>query len=418
MIPCKVLLLLIGIQFFLLHNVNLFAQDQPYWVKHATIPDANKYYFGIGYSDRSRSEADDKARIEFSKMIEVDVISKTEYELKEKNYKLDDRYKVESRVLANMKLKGIAIHERWQNTATGQYYSLIKYEKDEYENILISDIRREINLLSEQLRSQEKKAAEELRHKQEMDKINEEKARAEMESQRRKEILNAEKKRRRSERESLIFQEYQHFYKKPIPPFLIDISNAIVGFPENQVILKPTLYPFSFIQANYNHNWSYLGFSFGLYWNNKELQLQDAHLKLKIFRDHYGIYPIAIAIGLVQYSKNISNFSDLSAIKPGVTPSLYTNASIPQLYSHTTLYLDARKISFGIQYHPFFEHFAGKLYVLVQNDMIFMKEFRNRFNDRFLVQPGIGFEVVPGALFLLFSYEDNEFITLTLDYKF
>ncbi|MDK2976704.1 MAG: hypothetical protein PWP06_1179 [Candidatus Marinimicrobia bacterium] len=43
--------------------------QQPYWVREMKIEDPEACYFGIGMSKESRENADDKAQVEFSKML-------------------------------------------------------------------------------------------------------------------------------------------------------------------------------------------------------------------------------------------------------------------------------------------------------------------------------------------------------------
>ncbi len=210
---------------------------------------------------------------------------------------------------------------------------------------------------------------------------------------------------------------YKLFYEKPVAPYLINFQNAEVGYKHHEFIFKPTIAPLNFIQANYNYYTEYLGFSLGLYWKNKKIEEQDLLIKFRILKERFGIYPIALAIGIVQYSYNISNFSNSNEIEWGVSPSVMMNISFPQIYSTASLSADIRKISFGLQYFPFFENLNGKISLILQSDFIFMEEYEDRFGNNFILQPGLSFEVIQNSVLLIISYEDNEFVTLTFDFK-
>lgn len=396
---------------------NISAQDKPYWVVHETVENPEQYYFGVGVSSRSKEEADNDAYVNFSKMIEVKVQSMTEIFIEENQDIIKDGMINKSRIESDVKLKGVSITARFRDEQAGIFYSLIKYERSAYEEMVKRGIEQEVEELKAKYSAEEQKKQEELRHSAEMAKLKENETREKMEREKREEYLEEQKKQRRIERERFITEHYKTFIDTPVPAFLIDIQNAELEQKKHEVILKPTVYPLSFIQANYNFYGKYLGFALGFYWQDKKLQCQDAQIKLRLFKDRYDAYPIALAIGLVQYSYHLSNFSDVNSIRGSVTPALYANVSLPQLANHISLFVDRRKLSISIQYFPFFEYFKGKLSMLAQNDLVFLKAFRNRFNNNFIVQPGLGFEVIPNSFQLMFSYEDNEFVTMTINLK-
>ena len=153
------------------------------------------------------------------------------------------------------------------------------------------------------------------------------------------------------------------------------------------------------------------------YWRNNKVQQKDFQIKLRILKENFGIYPIALAVGIVQYSNAISNFSNFDNIEWGVSPSFMFNISFPQIYSTTSFTLDRRKTSLGFRYFPFFNYLNGKVSLILQSDFIFMNEYKDRFGNRVILQPGLNFEVIPNSLFIMLSYEDNEFATITLDFK-
>lgn len=396
----------------------LSAQTIPYWAENETVRNPDQYYFGIGISQDSKSEADQQAFVQFAQMIELKVQSITETYLKESGGEIEDVIIDQAKIQTDVKLKGITVSERFYNEEKGIYYSLIQYERDEYEQMVKEQLRKEVEMLREKNIAEEKKKREELRHQKEMEQLKTEEERARMEEERKQEILERQKKQRRMERERFFNTHYRTFYEKPPTPFFFDFQSAVMAEHSNQIVLKPSVYPLSFTQANYNLYTKYLGFSLGAYWVDRKLELQDFQIKLQLLNDRYGVYPIALSVGIVQYATAISDFDDVDVIQGSVSPSLLANISIPQLYGQAALAVDRRKLSVALQHYPLFDYFNGKIALILQNDLYFLKSYRNRFNDDFLLQAGINFEVIPRAMFLMFSYEDNEFLVLTIDYRF
>ncbi len=407
------------IAFLLLFSVTmLFAQTIPYWVKNETVRNPDQYYFGIGISQNSKSEADQEAFVQFAQMIELKVQSITETYLKESGDDIEDVIIDQAKIETEVKLKGITVNERFFDEETGIYYSLIQHKRDAYERMVKEQLRKEVEMLREKNIAEEKKKREELRHQKEMEQLKVEEEHAKMEEERKREMLEQQKRRRRSERERFFNTQYKAFYEKPPTPFFFDFQSAVMSTRRNQFVLKPSVYPLSFTQANYNLYTKYLGFSLGAYWVDRKLELQDFQIRLQLLNERYGVYPIALAVGIVQYATEISDFDDVDVIQGSISPSLLANISVPQLYGHAALAVDRRKLSVALQHYPLFDYFNGKIALILQNDLYFFKSYRNRFNDDFLLQAGINFEVVPEALFLMFSYEDNEFLVLTIDYRF
>ena len=402
--------------FTLFHSSFLFAQ--PYWVNNKTIENNTQYYFGIGISDISEVVADDAAYINFGKMIEIKVQSTTERFLEENKSGITDITINSTKIESDVKLRGITITERFYNDDSNTFYSLIKYSISAYEKILKRELNNEIKILKERNKNKEEKIKEDARHSAEISKIEAAESISLMEREKREDDLKQKEEARRIEHEKFMQEHYKLFYEKPVSPYLIDFQNAEVGNKSHELVLKPTIAPLNFIQANYSFYTEHLGFSLGLYWKNKKIEEQDLLIKLRILKEKFGIYPIAIAVGVVQYSYNISDFTNKDDIKWGVSPSVMMNISFPQIYSTASFSVDRRKLSFGLQYFPFFEKLNGKISLVLQSDYIFMEEFEDRFGNNFILQPGLKFEVIQNSVLLMISYEDNEFVTLTFDFKF
>ena len=94
------------------------------------------------------------------------------------------------------------------------------------------------------------------------------------------------------------------------------------------------------------------------------------------------------------------------------------NLSIPQLYLHSSVFVDSRTLALGFNYYPLFNQFQGKLELILQSELIFDPDYRTRFDNQFLFQPGVRFAVDPDFFKIMVSYERNEFITFTFDLMF
>ncbi len=404
----------ITILFLLVQSTSLLAQ--PYWVVNKSIENQDEFYFGIGHSEISEIASDESAYIHFSKMIEVQVQTTTERFIEENESEISNITINSTKIESDVELRGITITERFYDEESNIFYSLIKYTVSDYEKILKRELNSEIIILKEKNRNEEARKAEEIRHSAEIDKIYEAESQSAMEKEAAEDKLKQQEAERRLEHEKFMLNHYKAFYEKPILPYLITSQNAEVGINNHEFIFKPTIAPFNFIQASYNYYTEYLGFSLGLYWKNNKIEEQDFQIKLRIFKDKFGVYPIALAVGVVQYSRNISNFSDYKKIEWSVSPSVMMNVSFPQIYSTVSFSIDRRRTSFGLQYFPFFEQLNGKISLILQTDYIFMDDYKDRFGKNLIFQPGLRFEVIKNSVSLMISYEDNEFTTITLDF--
>ena len=398
------------------HQSSLLAQ--PYWVINNSIENHEQYYFGIGSSDISEKAADEEAYVRFGKMIEIKVKSTTEILLEENKSGITDIIVNKTQIESDVKLRGITITERFYDEDNNTFFSLIKYEVSSYEKILKRELNSEIEIQIEEHKNEEKHKLENVRHSEEISKIEEAELISRLENEQREINLKLKEEKQKLENEKFMRDYYKSFYDKTVNPYLIDVQNAEVGANNHQLSIKPTLTPLSFIQANYSYYTKYMGFSLGFYWKNKRMEEQDFQIKLRVFKENFGIYPITLALGVVQYSYNISDFSNIEEAKWGVSPSLMMNVSFPQFSNVTSLYIDSRKMSLGLLYYPFFEYFDGKIGIILQSDIIFNPNFQNCFGDNLILQAGLKFEVIKNGLLLLISYEDNEFIAVGFDFEF
>ena len=382
-----------------------FAQqnDPPEWVKEGTISNRSGLYFGIGSSVKSSDDADNDARSEFSKMISVTVASLTERHLSETDNRISERYKSELTVESHLELRGITISERYYDEEKKIHYSLIKYSHREYETNFKKQLALEITRLEA-----------ELAHQNELARVAAEEERNEIQRKADADALALEQQKAKEKRHRVIRQTRGAFLKLAAPVQLLDIENAEIASKMNRFSISPTLSPFGVLRGEYTFSWKLLSFSAGVSTQNNKLALQDLRLKFQVLSSDRGIYRSAFAIGVNQFSHNVSSF-DIDNV--GFSIFVAGNVSIPQMYSFASLYADIRKVSAGLTYLPLFDFFTGKLSVILQTELIFNKNYHNRFDDSFILEPGIRFAVVPDAFNMMISYEDNEFVTFSFDFS-
>jgi len=243
---------------FYLFLTTTFVFAQPYWVINKSVENDEQYYFGIGYSSISELKADEHAFINFGKMIELKVHSTTEILLEENNLEISNKTVNSTKIESSVKLKGITITERFYDKENKQFFSLIKYTIAEYEDILKRELNSEIAILKEKNKNEEAKREENFRHIEEISKLAETEAISRIEKEKREDNIKAAEEEQRLKHERFMLNHYKLFYEKPVSPYLITTQNAEVGVKPHEFVLKPTVVPLNFVQANYHFYTDYL----------------------------------------------------------------------------------------------------------------------------------------------------------------
>lgn len=407
-------------------TVTLPAQEMPDWAKNRTIDDKSNCYFGIGKSSDSEDAADDVARQEFAKSIKTHVETMMKEQIKEKNYKVDEKYERESLVKTDLSLQGITITERYHDKNAGIWYSLIKYEKDEYDKIMKAELDREIERLKKENKVNEDKRLEALRHETEITKIETAEREAELKKRREQEALKEKQLNRVKERFDFIFRNYSSFINTPAYHRLINMENAeIIGGKKlrQEASVRGGFYPANFSYLKYSANYQVMAVSIGVHSRADSLLLEDAFVKLRLLNGQGKVYRTSVAIGFGQYIDGplrISNLSDdlKDSVNIKYSVASYANVHIPQYYLNVSTMVDFRKASVGAVWYPFFKSMENKLGFMLEIDTYFNNYWRNRHDDAFVVSPGIQFVVIPHKFYSQIAYEQNEYFTLAIDYQF
>jgi len=395
--------------FIFIQNSMAQPATKPYWVEKLTIHTPDNYYFGIGYGD-SQVKADNRARVAFSQNVRVTVQSITESYLSENGQKLRDEFKEQAKITSNMDLRGISITDRWVDPPQRTVYSLIKYSKEKYREIFKNELAAAIEKLKAQNKAKEKEELEKQRHAKKMTEL-------EIKEKQQKDELEREKRRARKEHERHIFATRGGFIRMGAPVKMLDIKNGEIGEKPQEVSFSAAISPIDLARAEYAFYWKYFGFYLSIAKRINTIDFQESALKVQVLKNEQGLYHTSLALGINQFAHDVENFKQVDTKQWGFSLFLAGDISIPQLYLYASLFADKRKLAMGLNYFPFFDLFKGKLELIMQNELIYDPEYRNRFNDQFYFQPGIRFAVEPGFFYTTISYEKNKFITFTFDFK-
>ena len=115
----------------------LFPQFRPEWTNTQKSTIGTGFYYGIGVSQSNSDEADTRAFLEFARNVEVKVKSTFQREVNEEGKEFSDRTILSMEMISDVSLKGIAVTERYTDTTSATFYSLIKlklYTKERYLN--------------------------------------------------------------------------------------------------------------------------------------------------------------------------------------------------------------------------------------------------------------------------------------------
>ena len=373
---------------------------KPDWVrryqKGKSIKSALDYYYGIGTSKKSQSEADIKAREEFAISVEVKVKSIFEEEIKEKNRRVFEFSRYSLSELTEISIKGITVTERYEDLRKRTYYSLIKIRKDEYNRIKYGEIKRELERQQMELQRQmlshqieEQAAREKTRHWWELWEIKKE------------EFLRKK-------------VYYREFLQNQPPGKVITLRNGQLSSRTHELSFGIGIVPVSISSLYYAYRFWQLELILNMGFRDNQLQQQDLSLKFQLLPNTGEFYKTSISFGFVEYVGSISEM-DLKEVQPKYSPFIAGNITVPIWYnSYISFYGDFKKVSLGINNFIFYENLKDKVSFLFQIDFILAEDFRNRFVDPVLFQIGLRFKTFRNISSSL-TYEDHELFVFSVD---
>jgi hypothetical protein len=116
----------------------------------------------------------------------------------------------------------------------------------------------------------------------------------------------------------------------------------------------------------------------------------------------------------------IRGFDELKEISlhPEYTLGGMINMSVPRFYSTVCLQVDKRRVLFGWITHPLYMHLEEYVGVFIQVDYFPHSFYRNPYQNKWQIQPGLQFMVIPNRVYTTLAYEDNYLFNLNLDLQF
>jgi hypothetical protein len=395
----------------LLFSIACFAlfASVPAWVlqyqETGTIENQEQYYFGVGVSEDSSQDADQKAFTAFGMSIETIVKSETSTYLAEKNGKLTDEITKEIKISTDVGLNGISITGRYQDDKS--FYSIIQYKKEAYNAMLKEEINRSIE--RQKIALEKEIASNKMKEKQ------------------KKEQLRSFKEKKRLEEKFAIEKgKYRDKLKADFPEFfselpaynLVSFRNAELIPNKKQVNLKAGIAPISIEEVFLAYKVWLLEFSMqASFYDNKYAQ-QEVQIKYQVLPNTGDFYKLSAAIGFVGYQTDLIHSSFENSEHRILSPFVCANVSVPNLYfSHISGYVDRAKVSVAIQNYPFFRQLKQRLSILLESNFYFEDHLRTSFNESFVVQPAIQFRTTE-TITTSISFEQNETWKLGLEFSF
>ena len=389
-------------------GVILFGNSEPDWVSYyketGSIKNFKKYYFGVGVAEKSEKEADKIALERFGMSLETKVESEVNRYIKERNGKVTDEINKKIKISSDIGLRGIAFAGHYYDGKS--FFSIIKYKKNEYNDILREEVFRdlerqkiELDKLIAKNRMEEEKEREKIRNKKERVKI--------------KDSLSQVK-------DDLMLQmrnKYPEFFDS-IPPYkAVSFRNGQLIPFDYQLNLKSTLFPISLNEIAFAwKTWLFEFSATSSFYENKYEQ-QELQFKYQILPYSGRYNKISAAFGVTGYKTGLIDSSFANAYLL-VTPFLSGNVTLPDLYfSFGSIYLDLGKTQVAINNYIFYKQLKDRISVILELNYFYDDHLRNRFDDALVFQPAIKFKTTD-KLNTTFSYEENELWKINLEIGF
>jgi hypothetical protein len=394
--------------FFILLCSPLQAQSvqKPEWVRlfqqGKTYTDTTDSYVGIGSSALSQEDADARSRHDFAMSVEVRVQSAITRNIQEVDNITRDEYTASAQMSSDIVLRGVNITERYQDQDEKKFYALIKLQKSVFDTLLATEIRRDL----------ERKKAE--------NRVMEDKRREEIRSQQASLELTKKEEETRKEELALKKQLYDDFLKMKAPDQVVDMRNGEIPGAGCTLAARMSISPFNIRSAYLALAlWHFelltrAEFQAGRFLESDMFRREEALVKVQLLKHAGEIYKTSLAFGVVGYARETS-LKALGASKPKYSIFATGDVGLPEaLSSYASIYVDARKISAGLNCFPFPGHFQDAVSILLQADYVWNRDWRDRFQDPLLVEAGVRFRASE-RFATSFTYEENEFLVFAVE---
>lgn len=393
------------------------SQVQPQWVVQQRIDQPTVYYHGIGVSKISPDDADARALISFGQNVEVKVKSIFQREVSEQGQEFSEKTRITEELVSDVSLKGIGITERYADTTTKSFYSLIQYRKTEYDSLITKEIEREIVLMKARNRMMEEKRAEELRAEKAKNLQEEERKKEELRVQQTEIELKRKEQLQEEQRKELYKKIYGEFLERALPEKVVSFRNGEIAHETSSLMVHGGVGPVQFNGGFYAIRLAVFELSGHAVFQDGKFDQQEGFVKVQLLPGVGEFTRTSLAIGVSQavgliadsgYSFKRSKYSFFVAAN-------YTNPEWE--YTTVSAFGDKRRISFGATSFPFFEQFKNHLGFMLEANLFIDKDFRNKYGDSFVVNGGIRLQA-SDTFVTQFAYENNEQFTISLEFQF
>lgn len=398
-------------------TAHLVPQEKPQWVLQQKIENPSESYYGIGISQTSFTESDARALIAFAQNVEIKVKSIFQQEVLEEGKDFSDKTKVTAELVSDVSLKGISITERFVDTTSKTFYSLISYRKSEYDSLVTHEIQREILLMKAKNKMLEEKREEELRA-QKTKNLQEEESKKETLRAQQKEIeLKRKEQQQEEERKALYKKLYGDFLKELPPEKMVSVRNAEIAHGTSALMVKGGVAPLQFNEGYYAFRIAVVELSAKAVFRDGKFNQQEAFAKIQILPGVGEFSKTSLAIGASQaigiiadsgYQFKRSKYSFFAAFN-------YTDPEWE--YSTISFFGDKRKAAVGVTTFPFYSNFKTHFGFVIEALAVFDKDFRNKYGDSFVVNGGVRLQANEDFS-TQFAYENNEQFVLTFEFQF
>ncbi len=395
----------------------LSAQSKPEWANTQKNTIGSSFYYGIGYSQHSSEEADTRAFVEFSRNVELKVKSIFQQQVTEEGKDFSERTNISTELITDVSLKGIAITERFADTTSKLFFSLIQYRKTEYDSMVLFQIEREVILMKVRNKMIEEKRQEELRS-QKVRNLQEEDRKKEELRAKQEELTIEQKRQQQKDQEAELHRKmYGEFLNISPPEKVVSLRNGEISNGENSLMLKAGLAPLRFNGGFYARRFWVFEIAGNAIAQKGKLNQQEAFFKIQILPRIGEFSKTSLSIGVVQAIGLIAD-SGYNFKRSKYSLFVAGNVSIPEYsYSTFSFYGDKRKISVGVTTNPFYSQFKHHFGFVLEANTIFDKDFRNSKGNALVINGGIRLQA-SDYLTTQLVYEDYEQLNLTLEFQF
>jgi hypothetical protein len=213
---------------------------------------------------------------------------------------------------------------------------------------------------------------------------------------------------------------YDDFLKMNAPDQVVDLRNGEIALTGCTLAARMSLSPFNVRSANLALAlWHFelltrAEFQVDRFPKSDMLRREEAGVKIQLLRKVGEIYKTSLAFGFVSYAHE-TTLKAFVASRPKYSVFAAGDIALPEiLSSYASVYVDARKISTGLNSFPFSGRFKNAVSILLQVDYVRNKDWRDRFQDPLLIQAGVRFRASE-AFATSFAYEENEFFVFAVE---